>query len=84
MSNTKQLPWFIGKKIKEVRYLTQKELEDEGWEYAIDPVPVLILTGGGRIYPSCDPEGNGGGMLFGTTKDGQHCYCVPEQEVQDF
>lgn len=51
----------IGKKIKEVRYMTDKELDYEGWAA---PCLVLVLEGGALLYPSKDSEGNGPGCLF--------------------
>ena len=52
---------IISKKIKEVRYLTDKELDYEGWEA---PCLVLVLEGNTLLYPSKDAEGNGPGRLF--------------------
>ena len=52
---------LVGRKIKAVRYLSQKEADDMGWDSR--PI-VLELDDGNLIYPSCDDEGNDGGALF--------------------
>lgn len=52
---------IIGKKIKEVRYLTDKELDFEGWD---SPCVVVVLEGKTLLFPSRDAEGNGPGRLF--------------------
>lgn len=53
---------IIGKRIKEVRRLTDKELDSEGWD---TPCLVLVLEDNTLLYPSMDEEGNGPGVLFG-------------------
>lgn len=58
----KKKPWPIGLKIKEVRWVTPKEMKALGW-YG-DGV-ILILEDGGFILPSSDPEGNNIGALMG-------------------
>jgi len=52
---------IVGKKIKEARYLTDKELNLEGWDA---PCLVLVLEDNTLLYPSRDTEGNGPGRLF--------------------
>lgn len=54
---------FIGRTIKEIRFLTKQELESEGW-YPDEIVSCLVLDNGAVIYPSRDYEGNGPGALF--------------------
>ena len=62
---------IIGAKIKEVRWMTKKEMIDEGWEDSYYNVPaVIVLSSGAIIYPMMDPEGNGPGILVGKNKDG--------------
>ena len=49
-----------GKKIVEVRRLTNQEMENTGW-YS-NPL-VLILDDGSLLFPQSDDEGNNGGAL---------------------
>jgi hypothetical protein len=50
-----------GKVVAEVRYLTDDEIEEEGF----DAYPVAIFfTDGTYVFPSKDDEGNGPGALF--------------------
>lgn len=58
---------LIDKKIIEMRPMTDKEMEAEGWT---QPTTVLVLNNGTLLYASMDPEGNGPGYIFGTTKTG--------------
>lgn len=60
----KQVPYPVGLKVKEVRWMTTEEKEEEYWSDH-NEVPVLVFEDGSIIYPSCDPEGNEGGALFG-------------------
>lgn len=50
-----------GRTIVEVRYLTDEEMEDQGWYSR--PV-AFILDNGVACVVSCDDEGNDGGVLF--------------------
>jgi hypothetical protein len=50
-----------GRTIVAVRYLTDKEIENMGWE---QKCLVLQLDDGNLIFPSMDDEGNGPGSLF--------------------
>ena len=59
-----------GRKIIKVREMTQPELNAEYWDNGMsDPVVVLELDDGSKLFPSRDYEGNGGGALFGTDKE---------------
>ena len=60
---------LLGRKIVKVRYMSRDEADDLGWYSR--PV-VMQLDDGNLIYCSCDDEGNDGGALFFTTKDGKH------------
>ena len=52
---------LLGKKIVDVRYLSQEEADDLDWTER----PVVIhLDDGNLIYASADDEGNGAGALF--------------------
>ena len=61
---------LVGRRIVEVRAMTKREIEAEGW-YGEEPVPVLVLDNGVAIFPSRDPEGNGPGAFFGKTSKAQ-------------
>ena len=49
-----------GKRIAQVRYMTEKEAQDFGWYKR--PL-VIIFEGGGYIIPMADDEGNDGGAM---------------------
>lgn len=51
---------FVGKKIKSVRYASQEELEEMGWD---DDFVILELEDGTLLYPIRDAEGNGPAIL---------------------
>lgn len=57
---------ITGRRIVEVRAMSARELEAEGWP-PDETVPVLVLDNGAIIFPSRDEEGNGPGALFGAT-----------------
>ena len=64
--------WPRGRTITGIRLMTRAELEAEGWttdRYG-DRAVAVVLDDGSLLYPSCDPEGNGPGSLFGKTADG--------------
>ena len=61
---------LVGQKIKTIRKATKKELASEGWDER-DIVMIIVLENGNKLYPSRDYEGNGGGALFGQTKQGR-------------
>lgn len=52
---------LLGKKIVAVRYMTDEEVLEIGWNKA--PI-VLQLDDGNIIFPSMDDEGNDAGALF--------------------
>jgi hypothetical protein len=55
-----------GRKIVKVRTMSIKEQLAEYWSPDdLNPVVVLELDDGSKIFPSRDYEGNGGGALFG-------------------
>lgn len=58
---------LVGVKVKCVREMTKKEMENEGWEgwHRTSAPTVIEFTNGILVYPSQDPEGNGPGALFG-------------------
>ena len=57
----KKGPWPIGLKIREVRWMTPKEMEAMAWD---QEGVVIVLEDGGVIFPSSDPEGNSIGALM--------------------
>lgn len=57
---------LLGRRILKVRYMTQKEAEEMGWE---NRAIVIGLDNGTVIFPSMDDEGNNAGAIFTTDKD---------------
>ncbi len=57
---------ITGRRIVEVRAMSARELDAEGWPLD-ETVPVLVLDNGAILFPSRDEEGNGPGALFGAT-----------------
>lgn len=57
---------LVGRRIVEMRAMSARELEAEGWP-PDETVPVLVLDNGAILFPSRDEEGNGPGALFGAT-----------------
>ena len=56
---------LVGQTITAVRLLTDAEAKAEGWEItAHEPCIVIETSGGWKLYPSRDDEGNGPGALF--------------------
>jgi hypothetical protein len=52
---------LLGRKIVRVRYLSDEEMEDMGW----DSKPIVLeLDNGTLMFPSADDEGNDGGAMF--------------------
>lgn len=62
---------LIGRKITNIRPITKKERELEGWENWHSATAVIELDNGIILYPSSDDEGNSAGTLFGVNKDGR-------------
>jgi hypothetical protein len=57
---------LLGRRILKVRYMTQKEAEEMGWD---NRAIVIGLDNGTVIFPSMDDEGNNAGAIFTTDKD---------------
>ena len=57
---------LLNRKIVDVRYLTDEEMEGLGWD---EKAIVMILDDGNMIYPSSDDEGNSAGALFTCNSD---------------
>ena len=74
---------IVGQEIVKVRGLTDDELEANGWDRCSDQgAAVLELANGALVYPSCDPEGNSPGFLFGNAPDGESIYVMaPRKDI---
>ena len=71
---------LVGRRIVEVRAMTQRELDVERW-YADGFMPVLVLDDGTAIFPSRDGEGNGPGVLLGKSAKAQRFRVVAPQRA---
>jgi hypothetical protein len=58
---------LVGRRITDVRYLSEVESHALGWDGARSLV--LVLDNGALFFPSQDDEGNGPGALFGQDTD---------------
>jgi hypothetical protein len=56
---------LVGKTVQVVRYLTDQEQKQLGWD---NKSLVIIFNGGICVFASCDDEGNGAGALFTNIK----------------
>lgn len=56
---------LVGKKIANVRYLTDKEQQEMGW---FRKALVIIFSDGTYMFPSADDEGNDAGALYTNIK----------------
>ena len=78
MRNAKELETFwnnrakevlLGKTIVSVNYMTKADADHMGWYKR----PIIFKLSDGTVcYLSCDDEGNDGGALFFSDKDGKH------------
>ena len=59
--NSKAENLLKGKKIVDVRYMTEKERDMLGWN---SRCIIIVLDDGTAFYPSKDDEGNDAGALF--------------------
>ena len=59
-------PILVGRTIKAIRYLTDDEVDELGWNSA---AIVMELDDGTQLWPSRDDEGNDAGALFTTNED---------------
>lgn len=64
---------LFNKKIVDVRYLTDEEMEMLGW---YNKCVVIVLDDGTLVYPSKDDEGNNAGALF-YQKENSDDYVLP-------
>lgn len=62
---------LVGKKVKNVRKMTEKEEFEMFGQVDRQPTTCLEFMDGTILVPSRDYEGNGPGVYFGATKEGQ-------------
>ena len=76
---------LVGAKVRNVRKMTQGELEAHYWDdnRGFNPGYVIELDNGVSLYPSRDGEGNGGGVLFGVDGNDESCFSVCDRPVVD-
>jgi hypothetical protein len=64
-----------------VRYLTDRECANEGWDIGpYDVAVALTMSDGSMIFASQDYEGNGPGALFGRMLTGEQFILSPAQK----
>ena len=63
---------LVGRKIVEIRPMTNEEMSSEYWDTRDNKPTVIVLDDGTKLYPSRDEEGNGPGCLFGMSQDGRN------------
>lgn len=74
-------PYPNGLTITGVRYLTDRECANEGWDVGpYDAAVALTLSDGSMIFASQDYEGNGPGALFGRMRTGEQFILSPAQK----
>lgn len=63
---------IVGATIVDIRPMTEEEMAKEGWTVPRhrSTAPAVVLSSGVVLYPSCDEEGNGPGVLFGVDPSG--------------
>lgn len=61
---------LLGRTIRSVRPMTEKEMEQFGWEHCQEPGVVFGLDNGNWFIPMMDEEGNGPGALEYTGRYG--------------
>ena len=64
---------LLNRKIIEVRYINEEEMETLGW---YKRAVVFLLDDGTIVYPSQDDEGNNAGALF-YQKENSNDYVLP-------
>jgi hypothetical protein len=73
---------LVGRTITAMRAMTLAERRHEGWLHSYCSAVVIELDDGTILYPSCDPEGNGPGALFGVQL-GASIYFYPPVKVKE-
>lgn len=65
-----------GKKILQIRPMTKREQESEGWEGSYT-IPVAIdIEGGWTLYAGSDEEANSPGALFLRKRQPEECFLL--------
>ena len=72
--------FLVGKTIKYVRYMTDAELEDLGFETAN---LAIFFTDGSFLYASMDDEGNDSGVIR-TNDPNTECYPSIQRTNRDY
>ena len=70
----------VGRTVKEVRWITEGEAKDEGWDgmgQSSLACSVVVFDDGSKVYASQDGEGNGPGCMFGVTESGEMLHIEP-------
>ena len=63
---------IVGKVVSNVRAMTKKEMEAEGWAGLRNTI--IEFEDGTKVFASRDEEGNGPGCLFGVDDKGGSFY----------
>jgi hypothetical protein len=78
-----EVAYPVGLRCTNVRWLTQDEANEEGWDdIRWNNTAVIEFNDGSKIYASCDPEGNGPGSIFGSLKDGTMFTVMPLEDIK--
>jgi hypothetical protein len=74
MSGIKDM--LVGRRIKDVRRLTDEEMEQNGWDAGgrHGNGTAIVLDNDTMLFASSDEEGNSEGAMFGQLADGQGIY----------
>lgn len=63
----RKVAWPTGRTILAVRWMTDAELEREGWDSGV----AIDLNDGGILFASRDDEGNAAGVFFAISPKGE-------------
>jgi hypothetical protein len=77
-----QVPYPVGLRIVNVRWMTQEEADVEGWDISWNKTAVMEMNDGSKIYASQDAEGNGAGWLVGVLDDSTSVEVVPMESIR--
>ena len=64
---------LIGRKVVQVRDMTQAELDNQGWGGDSNP-QAIVFDDGSIVFASCDSEGNDAGCLFAINGKGENVF----------
>lgn len=74
-----RVPWPEGRTILAVRWMTDKELRNEGWDDRGGGI-AIDLNDGSILFASQDDEGNGPGALFAISPKGEAVAVIPPKK----